>query len=68
MKKQEMAKKMGEPGEEGDSLRHLFNKKTGRYDMKMHSKQKGKGSLNIPKGEKNEGEKIMFGKNNSQRA
>lgn len=30
--------------------------------------KKGKGSLNIPKGEKNEGEHMMFGKNNSQRA
>lgn len=30
--------------------------------------KKGKGSLDMPKGEKNEGEHMMMGKNNTQRA
>lgn len=44
------------------------------YDVKkgskrfQHLKQKGYESLNIPKGAKNEGEHMMFGKNNTQRA
>ena len=59
-KKKELASKMVRHEKSGNAyVSHLTGKE---------EKQKGKESLNIPKGEKNEGNKMEEGKNENNRA
>lgn len=67
MKKQEMAKKMKSTTHDKDAHYYKYTKsgqaQSKAYDNFFSPKsKKGKGSLNKPKGEKNEGEKHYLGK------
>lgn len=69
MKKQDVAKKMvsqHEQTKKNNSLMIRIDRKRERNRIANESKQKGKMSLNSVG--KNEGENMMMGKNNTQRA